>query len=278
MNRVAALMKNCGKPIFGMVHVRPTPGSPKFRNTDSILKIKSEAIAEAQMLIDCDVDGLIIENMHDRPYNRPKDQSPIVVSLLSIIGSEIRKTFPRVPIGVQVLTGDNQGALSVAAAADLDFIRCEGFVFGHIGDEGWIESCAASLLRFRKQIHSEHIWIMADVKKKHSSHAITADISLLDTIKSAEFFLADSVVVTGSFTGSAPDMEEIRNLKSSGGIGIPIALGSGMDLENIEEYLDLADLFIIGSHFKKGGNWVHDLDRERILKFMSKVSQLRKKL
>lgn len=272
------LMKNCRKPIFGMVHIRPTPGSPKYQITDSIASVKSEAIDEARMLMECNVDGLIIENMHDRPYSRPEERNPIVISLLAIIGSEIRKLYPQVPIGIQILTGENKGALSVAAAADLDFIRCEGFVFGHLADEGWIESCASSLLRYRKQIQSENIWIMADVKKKHSSHSITADISLLDTIKSAEFFLADSVVVTGNFTGKAPDLKELRQLKMASEINIPITLGSGINSDNIEMYFNLADFFIIGSHFKKEGNWINALEEGRILDFMSKIFQLRKQL
>ena len=32
-------------------------------------------------------------------------------------------------------------------AADLQFIRAEGFVFGHVADEGWVEACAGPLLR-----------------------------------------------------------------------------------------------------------------------------------
>ena len=37
---------------------------------------------------------------------------------------------------IQVLAGANKGALAVALAAELDFIRAEGFVFGHVADEG----------------------------------------------------------------------------------------------------------------------------------------------
>lgn len=60
----------------------------------------------------------------------------------------------------------------------MDFIPAEGFVFSHVADEGVMNSCAGELLRYRKQIGAENIQIYTDVKKKHSSHAITADISL----------------------------------------------------------------------------------------------------
>ena len=43
--------------------------------------------------------------------------------------------------------------------------------------------------------------MLADIKKKHSAHAVTADVSLADTARAAKFFRADGVVVTGAGTG-----------------------------------------------------------------------------
>lgn len=40
-------------------------------------------------------------------------------------------------------------ALSVALAADCQFVRAESFVFGHVADEGWMDGCAGRLLRAR---------------------------------------------------------------------------------------------------------------------------------
>ena len=52
-------------------------------------------------------------------------------------------------------------------AADLQFIRAEGFVFAHVADEGVIESDAGQLLRYRKSIDADDIMVFTDVKKKH---------------------------------------------------------------------------------------------------------------
>jgi len=79
-------------------------------------------------------------------------------------------------------------------AADLDFIRCESFVFGHVGDEGFTESDAAELLRYRRTIGADNVKIFTDLKKKHSSHAITSDISIGDAAVAADFFLTDGVI------------------------------------------------------------------------------------
>ena len=70
----------------------------------------------------------------------------------------IKSSFP---------AGANQEALAVAMASGADFIRAEGFVFSHVGDEGWVDSCAGKLLRYRRTIGAEDIMIWTDVKKKH---------------------------------------------------------------------------------------------------------------
>ena len=71
-----------------------------------------------------------------------------------------------------------------------DFIRLESFVFGHIGDEGFTQSNAAETLRYRRQIGADNVKILTDIKKKHSSHAITADVNIVDAAIAADFFLS----------------------------------------------------------------------------------------
>ena len=49
----------------------------------------------------------------------------------------------------------------------LNFVRAEGFVYSHIGDEGPIHSCAADLMRYRKHIQADDVLVFTDIKKKH---------------------------------------------------------------------------------------------------------------
>lgn len=53
--------------------------------------------------------------------------------------------------------------------AGFQFVRAEGFVFGHVADEGIMESCAGELLRYRCNIGAQDILVFADIKKKHWS-------------------------------------------------------------------------------------------------------------
>ena len=149
-----------------------------------------------------------------------------------------------------------------------DSIRAEGFVFGHVADEGWIDACAGPLLRYRSQIGAQEVKVICDVKKKHSSHAVTSDVDLIETVKAAKFFGSDGVIVTGSATGSEADPTEVNEVKDS--VDIPVIVGSGVTDANIDKFAN-ADALIIGSHFKMNGDWRNDLDPERIEKLMNKV-------
>jgi uncharacterized protein len=80
------------------------------------------------------------------------------------------------PMGFQILVGANLAAMAVAHACGASFVRVEGFVFAHVADEGLIESTAGELLRYRRAIGADPVRVFADIKKKHSAHAITADV------------------------------------------------------------------------------------------------------
>lgn len=54
-------------------------------------------------------------------------------------------------------------------------------------------------------------------------------------------------------------------------------IGSGIDSENIQEYWDFADAFIVGSSLKKEGNWENEVDRNRVVKLMDQVKRLKLK-
>ncbi len=257
------------KPIIGMIHVAALPGAPA--NTQTVDEIAAQAVREAAIYRDCDVDGIAIENMHDAPYLRGK-VGPEIVAAMAVIGRAV-KTESRLPTGIQILAGANIEAMAVAHAAGLDFIRAEGFVFAHVADEGLIQSSAAELLRYRKMIGAERVQVWTDVKKKHSSHAITADISLGATAEAVEFMRGDAVIVTGSVTGDAPKIADVQEAKSH--CRLPVLLGSGVDENNIADFYQAADGFIIGSYFKTGGHWANPLDAERVRSLMKSLAALR---
>jgi len=259
--------KRCA--VIGMVHLQALPGTPHHRS--SVDEIVVRACREAELLAECGVDALLIENMHDRPYLRVS-VGPEIVSTMTAAACAIRGSVS-LPCGVQVLAAANEEALAVALGAGLDFIRAEGFVFAHVADEGMIEGCAGKLLRARKAWGAEGVKIFTDIKKKHSSHAITADVDIAETVHAAEFFCSDGVIVTGAATGQPVHLGELEAAAEA--TSLPVLVGSGATLETIESLFPHANALIVGSYIKQDGRWDAPIDPERVRGFTQRVAQLR---
>jgi membrane complex biogenesis BtpA family protein len=261
---------NLNKTIIGMVHVQALPGTPN--NKHSIEEICEIAVQEAKTYEEAGLDAIMIENMHDVPYLKGA-VGPEITASMAVVAKAIREAVD-LALGIQILAGANKEALAVAKAVNFQFIRAEGFVFGHVADEGYIDSCAGELLRYRKTIGAEDVQIFTDIKKKHSSHALTADVDIDETAKAAEFFLSDGLIITGSSTGKAVYLHELKSLKDK--VQIPVLIGSGITSDNLDEYWNYASGFIVGSHFKENGFWKNPISKDRLKVFMEKVKQLRK--
>lgn len=255
--------------ILGMVHALPLPGTPRWGG--GMEPILAQASREAALYREAGLDGIIVENMHDTPYLKGAVGPEITAALTRV--ARVVKESSGLPVGLQILAGANREALAVALAADLDFVRVEGFVFAHVADEGLIESCAGELLRYRRMIGAEGIQVFADIKKKHSSHAITADVDLAETARAAAFFGADGVIVTGTSTGVETDPAEVDSVRQS--VSIPVLVGSGVTAENLHRFIGRAQGLIVGSHFKEDGRWERPVDPRRLEAFMARAQALR---
>jgi hypothetical protein len=245
------------RALIGVLHVGALPGSPSASH--SIETLIRETLAEARIYRDAGFTALVIENMHDRPYLKG-GVGPEITAAMTALAREAKRETGLV-IGIQVLAGANREAIAVAHASEADFVRVEGFVYAHVADEGLIESCAGELLRYRRAIGAERVLVFADIKKKHSAHAITADVSLIETGKAAEFFLADGVIVSGAATGMPTAPEEVRDVARV--VGVPVLVGSGITAANLECY-STASGFIVGSSVKQGGIWCNPLDPDAV--------------
>jgi uncharacterized protein len=259
MDTLTAFRQTFGAPraLIGMIHVGALPGTAAAHQ--SIDKLVHDAVAEARVYRDAGFTALAIENMHDRPYIKTP-VGPEIVAAMTAVGREVKRETG-LPLGVQVLAGANCEAIAVAHACGAEFVRVEGFVFAHVADEGLIESCAGDLLRYRRAIGAVRVKVFADIKKKHSAHAITADVSLAETAKAAEFFLADGVIVTGAATGEPASEADVTGVVAA--VQTPVLVGSGLTPANLARYAS-AQGFIVGSSVKVGGLWSNALDRASV--------------
>lgn len=260
------------KSLAAMIAVRALPGAPLYEGNDQ--KVIDLAMKDLEIYKKAGVQSIVLENDFDLPYMRPPLPDS-AIKLMTIIAKKARNEFDG-PIGIQLLEAANETSLEIAHKADLDYIRVEGFVFAHVGTSGIIEGCAAKLLRKRKELKADHIKIFTDVKKKHCSHALTADLDITDEVKQAEFCLVDGIIITGKFTGVQPEHNDFVKVRAV--TKLPILVGSGMTPENISEFLPLADAFIVGSVFRKDGKFLGDTKPDRVGKFMDVFLKERDKL
>lgn len=244
------------RALIGVVHLQALPGTPA--NKLDVAAIASIAVDEARAYEAAGFHSVMIENTHDRPYLKSA-VGPEITAAMAVIGAEIRRAIA-LPLGIQVLAGANSAGVAVALAAGASFVRVEGFIFAHVADEGLIEASAGALLRYRRAMGADHIRVFADIKKKHSAHAITSDVDIVETAKAAEFFAVDGVIVSGVATGQPTDPHEVKAVGAA--VSVPTLVGSGITIENIHDY-ENADALIVGSSIKQDGLWMNPIAMER---------------
>lgn len=245
--------------LIGMVHVGALPGTPYSQR--SVEQLVEQAVTEAKILEDAGFDAIIVENMHDAPYVHGDELGPEIVAGMTRVCHAVTGAV-QIPVGIQILSGGNRHAIAVADAVGARFIRCENFVFSHVADEGLLSKAeAGGLLRFRKSINAEQIKIFCDIKKKHASHALTADIDIAEFAHAGEFFGADGFVVTGVSTGKPTDLADVKAVRAV--TKLPVLVGSGVTPENVNALSVHADALIVGSWIKGDGFWKNPVDPSR---------------
>ena len=261
------------KPIIGMVHLRPLPGSPMYDPASmDMTKILEIAVDEAKKLQDAGVDGVQVENMWDMPYNRPEDIGYETAAALAVGIYEVGKHVS-IPVGAECHMNGAECAMASAVAAGARWIRVFEWCNAFISQSGFVNGAGGRVSRMRDRLKAGHILALCDVNVKHGSHYIIHDRSVKEQAMDIEAQGGDAVIVTGFDTGMPPTVDKVLECKAA--IGIPVLLGSGLAEENITELLSAADGAIVGSTFKAQGKWQNPVDYYRTKAFMDRVVKLR---
>jgi membrane complex biogenesis BtpA family protein len=155
-----------------------------------------------------------------------------------------------IPVGVNLLRNDAIGALAVAAAAGAQFIRVNVHSGQMLTDQGPLVGQAHETLRLRARLGCS-VAILADVWVKHATPPPGASLELAaeDTFRRG---LADALIVTGTGTGKATDLEQVRRVKAAVPEA-PVWIGSGITPETVLHALSVADGLIVGSSLELDG-------------------------
>lgn len=243
-----------------MVHLLPLPGTPGF--SGSIDRVVDTAVEDARVLADSGFPALMVENFGDVPFFADDVPAETVAALAVAVRAV---TTVGVPVGVNVLRNDGIAALGIAAATGARFIRVNVLTGMMITDQGPIVGKAAEIQRQKATLCPE-VEVWADVMVKHATPPAGLDV-IQATADTVERGLADAIIVSGSGTGSEPDLAEVAKAKNAAP-ETRLVIGSGARSDNLAKLLEIADSVIVGSDIKEDGDANKRPDKARTDRFI----------
>ena len=255
MARSFVLTRNAPR-LVGMVHLLPLPGSPR---PASLPRTIERAIADARAWAGGGADALLVENFGDRPF-RPESVAPVTIAAMARVVAALQEAV-ELPLGVNVLRNDARGALALAAAFDLAFLRVNVHAGASVADQGLLVGRADTTLRERAELRARAL-ILADVRVKHA--APLAPRPLEDEARDLfERAGADALLLTGPATGARPDVAALAELRRALPRA-PLLLASGVDPDLVAATRDQVAGWIVGTWAKRGGRVAAPVDPARV--------------
>jgi membrane complex biogenesis BtpA family protein len=244
--------------LIGVVHLLPLPGSPRARGSfDAVVRA---ALRDAKALVEGGMTALLVENYGDVPFTGGRVPA-MTVAAMTRCARAIRETFPRMPLGVNVLRNDGLSALAIAVAVGASFIRVNVLSGVAVTDQGLVEGIAHDLMRARRDLRA-NVHVLADVNVKHATPLGAGDLGMAarDLVSRA---LADGLIVTGAATGMPPPSAEIEAVRRAVP-ETPLWIGSGVTQSTVADALDAAEGVIVGTALKRGSVTTAPVDVRRV--------------
>jgi len=255
------------KPVVGMVHLLPLPGSPAWGL--SMDQVVERACLDARCLAGAGFSGVLVENFGDAPFF-PSSVPPETVAAMGVVVREVAREVAT-PVGVNVLRNDAAAALAVATAAGAQFMRVNVHTGSMYTDQGLLEGRAHETLRLREALGSP-CSILADVLVKHATPppGLTLEAASADTWLRG---MADGLILTGTGTGAPVNMDDLQRARAALPPEAPLWVGSGATAETASSLLAEADGVIVGSALQAQGRAGGGVEEARVRAFMEALQR-----
>ncbi len=207
--------------LMGVIHLPPLPGSPRFEgDLDAILERCAD---DASALSAAGFDAVMVENFGDAPFF-PGRVDAVTVAAITACALAVRRSVPRLALGINVLRNDVESALAIAVCTGATFVRVNVHSGARVTDQGIIEGRAHKTLRTRRDLMAQHIQILCDVDVKHSA-ALSPRPIAEEAEEVAGRGLADAVLVTGTGTGKGVVSSDLEQVVRA--VHVPVLVASG---------------------------------------------------
>ncbi len=255
--------------VIGVVHLLPLPGSARHR--DPLEAIEERALEDARRLVEGGVDALIVENFGDAPFAPHRVPDETLAAFVRIAWT-LRRTFPEVPLGINLLRNAARQAVAVAAAVDARFVRINVPVGVFAAPSGWLVGQAREAALLRKQLGVQGLGFFEDLMVKHAwpvGPEVPPEVWVRET---EERGLADALIVTGTRTGAPVDPAILDRVLAVA--RRPVLVGSGVTVNTLPALVGRVQGVIVGTALKVSGKTAEPVDSQRVRRFMQRVREL----
>lgn len=250
------------KPVIGMVHLPPLPGTARYDDARGVAGIIESAKRDAEALQEGGIDAVMFGNEGDRPY-----RTHVGPETVATVAAAVTAVAPllSVPFGVDVLW-DPMATLAVAKATGARFAR-EVFTGLFGGDLGLWNTAAGDLFQYRRAIDATDVRLLFTINAEFA--APVASRPLADVARSVAFSsLPDALCISGPITGSPAPLEELRAAKAAVA-ETPVFANTGVRRETVADTLAIADGCIVGTALKVDGITWNPVDPARVRALIS---------
>lgn len=259
--------KSLYKPVIGMIHLLPLPGSPAYEG-GGLQPILERALQDAQVLSEGGIDAILLQNTGDVPC--ALDGGPETVAYMTMIGSAMRRAVDT-PIGINILANGTESALAVAHAVEAAFVRIKVLVGAVVEIRGITEGSAHRAQEFIRRIGATNIEIAADVYHRTSWPLVPMPIEEAATYASFHGG-AKAVIITGTCVEDS--LERLRRVKAEVKT-TPVYAGGGTSPDNVGRFLDICDGVVVGTSLRKGASFRGPVDPDLVKMYMDAVARVR---
>lgn len=259
------------KPIFAMLHLKALPGDPLYHYGDNMNAVVEQARADLDALQNGGVDGIIFSNEFSLPYQRKMDF--VTPAAMARVIGELMNSI-RIPYGVDCIS-DGLASIELAAAVDAKFIRGT-FCGVYVGDGGLYNNDFSYLLRRKSALHLDDLKMLYFINPESDRNLDTRPLA--DIAKSVIFKTApDGLCISASAAGQEVD-ESLMNSVKKAAPNVAVICNTGCRIDTVKEKLSYSDAAVVGTTFKKNGNFYSTIDYNRVKAFMDVVKEYRKGL
>lgn len=256
------------KAIIAMCHLLPLPGDPNYDKEQGMDYVVEMARKDFLALQNGGVDAVMFSNEFSLPY-LTNVKTETVAAMARIIGE--LKSDIKIPFGVNVLW-DAKKSLDLAAATGAQFVR-EIFTGVYSSDFGLWNTNVGETVRHQYKLSAGNVKLIFNIVPEAAKYL--ADREIESIAKSTVFNnKPDALCVSGLTAGMETNIQLLKRVKDTVPNTVVLA-NTGVNIDNLEEQLSIADGAIVGTTFKFDGKFENHVDKNRVQVFMDKVRSFR---